>query len=179
MPSRSTSRSMPSKTASLAEAMDDDKITKALASARLKEAKNEGSDPEEVEALEHLLKLYDAEAAAKKAVKEAQAKLDLATLKQYGNLTEDEVKTLVLDDKWHATVARRIAVGGRVHSRSTWSPYPGTRRTLRRDRRCTRRRACKISRRRLRSTCRYGGLNDVMTTLRRPSDWSTQQLVGC
>ena len=84
--------------------MDDDKISKALASARLKEAKREGSDPDEVEALEHLLKLYDAEAAAKKAVKEAQAALDLATLKQYGNLTEDDVKTLVLDDKWQATV---------------------------------------------------------------------------
>ena len=93
----------------LAEAMDDDKISKALASARLKEARKEGSDPEEVDALEHLLKLYDAEAAAKKAVKEAQAALDLATLKQYGNLTEEEVKTLVLDDKWQATVTARIA----------------------------------------------------------------------
>ena len=93
----------------LAEAMDDDKITKALATARLKEAKREGSDPDEIKALEHLIKLYDAEAAAKKAVKEAQAALDLATLKKYGNLTEDDVKALVLDDKWQATIVARIA----------------------------------------------------------------------
>ena len=93
----------------LAEAMDDDKITKAFAGARLRDAKKEGSDPDEVKALEHLLKLYDAESTAKKAVKEAQATLDLATLKQYGNLTEDDVKTVVLGDKWHTTVAGRIA----------------------------------------------------------------------
>ena len=93
----------------LAEAMEDDKITKVLASSRLREAKHEGSDPEEVAALEHLLKLYDAEAAAKKAAREAQAKLDLATLKRYGNLAEDEVKILVLDDKWKGTIIARIA----------------------------------------------------------------------
>jgi type I restriction enzyme M protein len=93
----------------LAEAMDEDKISKALATARLKQAKREGSDPDEVRALEHLIKLYDAETAAKKAVKDAQAALDLATLKKYGDLTEPDVKTLVLDDKWHATISNRIA----------------------------------------------------------------------
>jgi type I restriction enzyme M protein len=92
----------------LAEAMDEDKINKALTSARLKEAEKECSDEEEVDALRHLLKLYETEAAAKKAVKDAQAKLDLATLKQYGSLTKEDVKTLVLDDKWCGTVAGRI-----------------------------------------------------------------------
>ena len=42
---------------------------------------------------EHLIELYNAEAAAKKAVKEAQADLDLATLKKYGDLTEADVKS--------------------------------------------------------------------------------------
>jgi len=93
----------------LAEAMDDDKISKALATARLKDAKKEGSDPDETKALQHLIELYDAEAEAKKAVKEARAELDLAVLKEYGNLTEDDVKSLVLDDKWHATIASRVA----------------------------------------------------------------------
>jgi type I restriction enzyme M protein len=93
----------------LAEAMDEDKISKALVSARLKEAKKEASDQEEVDVLERLLKLYEAEAAAKKAVKEAQAALDLATLKKYGTLTEGDVKTLVLDDKWSTTVTNRVA----------------------------------------------------------------------
>ena len=98
----------------LADAMDDDKISKALATARLKEAKNEGADPDEIKALKHLIKLYDAETEAKKAVKEAQAELDQTVLKEYGNLTEDDVKSLVLDDKWHETVKSRIA--GEVNS---------------------------------------------------------------
>ncbi|MGW3484271.1 type I restriction-modification system subunit M [Rhodococcus indonesiensis] len=93
----------------LAEAMDDDKISKALVSARLKVAKREGSDLEEMKALECLIELYNSEAAAKKAVKDAQADLDLATLKKYGDLTEDGIKQLVFDDKWHATIGSRIA----------------------------------------------------------------------
>jgi type I restriction enzyme M protein len=93
----------------LADAMDDDKITKALAAARLKEAKREGSDPEEIKALRQLIDLYEAEAATKKAVKEAQASLDLSTLKKYGDLTEPQVKQLVLDDKWHGAIATRVA----------------------------------------------------------------------
>lgn len=92
----------------LAGALDDDKISKALVAARLKAIKT-GGDPDEVKALQHATKLYDAEAAAKKAVKDTQAELDLATLKKYGELTEDEIKTLVLDDKWQATVVRRVA----------------------------------------------------------------------
>jgi len=93
----------------LAEAMDDDKISKALATARLKEAKKEGADPDETKALNQLIKLYDAETEAKKAVKEAQAELDQTVLKEYGNTTEDGVKSLVLDEKWHRAVKSRIA----------------------------------------------------------------------
>jgi hypothetical protein len=33
----------------------------------------------------------------------------LATLKQYAKLTEDDIKVLVMDDKWQATVTSRIA----------------------------------------------------------------------
>jgi type I restriction enzyme M protein len=98
----------------LAGAMDDGKITKLLVATRLKVAKWENSDRDEVLALEHLIKLYNAEAAAKKAVKEAQAELDLATLKKYGDLTEIDVKALVLDDKWQNTIADRVA--GEVNS---------------------------------------------------------------
>ncbi|MGC0249821.1 type I restriction-modification system subunit M [Pseudactinotalea sp. Z1748] len=91
----------------LAEAMDDDKITKALVAARLKAIKTDG-DPEEVKALRHATSLYNAEATAKKSVKDAQAELDLATLKKYGDLSETDAQTLVLEDKWHTTIANRI-----------------------------------------------------------------------
>ncbi len=93
----------------LAEAMEDDKISKALAAARLRVAKRSASDPAEVEALEHLIALYSAEAAAKKSAKDAQATLDVSTLEKYGELTVPDVKTLVLDDKWKATITGRIA----------------------------------------------------------------------
>jgi type I restriction enzyme M protein len=92
----------------LAEAMDDNKITKALATARLHDAKQEGSDPEEVHALEHVIELYDAESAAKKAIKAAQTTLDLATLKKYGDLTESDIKTIVLDAKWRTAIVSRV-----------------------------------------------------------------------
>jgi type I restriction enzyme M protein len=93
----------------LADVMDDDKVSKALATARLKEAKREASDHDEIKALQHLIDLYNDEAAAKKAAKEAQAALDLATLKKYGDLAEADVKALVLDDKWARAVTERIA----------------------------------------------------------------------
>jgi type I restriction enzyme M protein len=92
----------------LAEAMEDDKISKALAAARLKQAKYEGSDPDEIKALQHLIDRYNEEAAAKKAAKDAQAALDLATLKKYTDLTEADVQALVLDNKWASTIAARI-----------------------------------------------------------------------
>ena len=93
----------------LAEAVDDGKITKLLATARLRDARRERSDPEEISALRHLITLYTGEADAKRAAKDAQAALDLMTLKKYGDLTEPEIKQLVLDDKWHTTVRTRVA----------------------------------------------------------------------
>jgi type I restriction enzyme M protein len=89
-------------------AADDGKVTKALAGARLKEAKRGDADADEIAALERLIWLFNAESAAKKKAKDAQAALDVATLKKYGDLSEVDVKVLVLDDKWKATVLGRV-----------------------------------------------------------------------
>lgn len=89
----------------LLEAINDkDKITKASIAARTKLA----TDAEEVKALKHATRLFNAEAAAKKAVKEAQEALDLCVFKQYPKLTIDEIKTLIVDDKWLATLKANI-----------------------------------------------------------------------
>ena len=93
----------------LDDATDDGKITKALATARLKEAKKEGTNPDEVEALQHLINLYAHEVSRKKVAKDTQALLNLVTLNRYGDLTEPDIKQLVLDDKWHATIRTRVA----------------------------------------------------------------------
>ncbi len=93
----------------LAEAMDDGKMSSALAKARLKVAKSEGADADELGALDRLIGLYAVEAAAKKSVKLAQENLDAKTLAAYGDLDEVDVQELVLDDKWGATISARVA----------------------------------------------------------------------
>lgn len=92
----------------LADVMENDKISKALVAARLKAVKS-GGDPDEVKALQHATKLYNTEASAKKAARDSQIELNIATLKKYGDLTDANIKALVLEDKWQATVARCIA----------------------------------------------------------------------
>ncbi|MFF9543944.1 N-6 DNA methylase [Streptomyces albidoflavus] len=94
------------------EAVEDDKITKALATARLRVAKHEGTEPDELQALQHVIKLYDAEAAAKKAVKEAAAELNQLALGQYPKLATSDIQSLVIDDKWGGMIHSRI--GGEV-----------------------------------------------------------------
>ncbi|MFF9807686.1 type I restriction-modification system subunit M [Streptomyces coeruleorubidus] len=94
------------------EAVEDDKINKALVQARLRVAKHEGAEPDELQALQRVIKLYEAEAAAKKAVKEATAKLEQLALAQYPKLTTEDVQSLVIDDKWGGTIRGRI--GGEV-----------------------------------------------------------------
>lgn len=83
---------------------DKDKVTKATVTARLKLA----TDPDEKAALKQAINLFDAEADAKKALKEAQEALDLAVFKQYPKLSNDEIKTLIVNDKWLATLESNI-----------------------------------------------------------------------
>ncbi|MDF7351269.1 type I restriction-modification system subunit M [Proteus mirabilis] len=83
---------------------DKDKVTKATVTARLEVA----TDPDEKSALKQVQKLFDNEANAKKALKKAQDALDLAVFKQYPKLSIDEIKTLIVDDKWLATLQSNI-----------------------------------------------------------------------
>ncbi|MEB3826817.1 hypothetical protein [Phormidium sp. CCY1219] len=66
-------------------------------------------DAEQVAVLEQCLELFDLEAEKKKAVKEATDALDKAVFAQYPKLTEDEIKGLVVDDKWQATLEGAIS----------------------------------------------------------------------
>lgn len=92
----------------LAEATNDKgAYTKQLLTAVVKDAKA-SHDAETLACANAALKLVNAEAAAKKATKDAQVALDLATLKKYGELTATDVKMLVLDNKWQKTIAHRV-----------------------------------------------------------------------
>lgn len=85
------------------------KVSKASVAARLKELKGDASAKEEQGVLKQCLNLFDREAEAKKAVRDKQTALDEALFAQYPKLTEDEIKTLVVDDKWQATLRSAIA----------------------------------------------------------------------
>jgi len=101
----------------LAEATNDKgKVTKAGVKERLKAIDGEADGPDDDDgeraALERCLALIDAESDAARAVKEGQALLDHKLLARYGKLTEAEIKTLVVEDKWLASV--RAAIDGEV-----------------------------------------------------------------
>ena len=54
------------------------------------------------------LALLDKQADAKARLKAAQEDLDAKLDAKYPKLTEDEIKTLVVDDKWLATLAAAV-----------------------------------------------------------------------
>ena len=63
---------------------------------------------DEQNALEYCLSLLDAKSKADKAIKESQLDLDTQVLAHYTTLTEDEIKTLVVKDKWVASIQSAI-----------------------------------------------------------------------
>jgi type I restriction enzyme M protein len=65
-------------------------------------------EQDDVLILQQCFKLFEQEETMKKKVKEAQTALDKAVFAQYRKLTEAEIKTLVIDDKWGATLEGRI-----------------------------------------------------------------------
>ncbi len=83
---------------------DKGKLTAASVKARLKAIKNELDADEERQALEHCLALIEREAQAGKKVKAAQKALDAKVQAHYASLSEAELKTLVVDDKWLSTL---------------------------------------------------------------------------
>ena len=90
-----------------------DKVAKPEITARLKELRSErsvGSDgsQEEAAVLQQWLKLTAEEAEHKKALREAEAALDLRAYEKYPQLSVAEIQTLVVDDKWLATLAAAV-----------------------------------------------------------------------
>ena len=75
---------------------------------RLKEIGRDAEDAEERKALEHYAALLDKQADAKSRLKAAQDALEAKIAAKYGKLTEAEIKTLVVDDKWLAQLAADV-----------------------------------------------------------------------
>ncbi len=87
---------------------EKDKLTKASATARLKEIRTDRDAAEERQAVQEYLALIEQEAVVAAKLKAAQDALMEKVLAKYAKLTEDEIKALVVDDKWLATVSAAV-----------------------------------------------------------------------
>ena len=87
---------------------DKGNITKGSLKSRIKEIKDDPDSVEEYEVLEAYLKLVDDESDANKKVKDAIKALDKKVNGKYKALTEDEIKTLVVDMKWIPYIVREV-----------------------------------------------------------------------
>ncbi|HPY31130.1 MAG TPA: type I restriction-modification system subunit M [Verrucomicrobiota bacterium] len=85
-----------------------DKITKASVAARWKEIKGDAEAADERKVLTEYLGLAEKAAATRGKVNDAQDALTAKVAAQYGQLTEDEIKKLVVDDKWLTTLAATV-----------------------------------------------------------------------
>lgn len=93
----------------LEEAQSDaGNVTKGELTRRMKEIKGDPDYAEEYELMKTYKSAYDNEKKAKKAVKEAEKQLDKQVIEKYPKLSEDEVKILVVDDKWLPTIKGQI-----------------------------------------------------------------------
>lgn len=80
------------------------KIPKGAVTERLREIKNDREADDERKILNAYLDLMEKESAASTKLKEAQKSLDHKVAGKYLKLTEDEIKVLVVEDKWLATL---------------------------------------------------------------------------
>ena len=87
---------------------DRGKVTAKGVKDRLREIRGDKDADDERAVLEKLQALFDREAAAGKKLKDAQRAMAARVLMKYGQLTADEVKVLVVDDKWLAVLADRV-----------------------------------------------------------------------
>jgi len=84
------------------------RITKASINVRLKDIVMDPEATEERTLLNRYLGLLEQEVEASRRVKAAQKALDAQVEAKYRMLSEDEVKTLVVDDKWLAQLASDV-----------------------------------------------------------------------
>jgi type I restriction enzyme M protein len=93
----------------LEEVVDEKgKIPKKAAAARLKEIAGDADAADERKALENYATILEKEATAKSRLKESAEALEEKVAARYAKLTETEIKLLVVDDKWLATLAGAV-----------------------------------------------------------------------
>jgi type I restriction enzyme M protein len=93
----------------LADAVTDKgKLTKASVAVRLRDIKGDKDAADEIEVLKSYLALVEDEAAVAAKLGTAQDTLTEKFAARYPKLTEDEIKALVVDDKWIGALAAAV-----------------------------------------------------------------------
>ena len=87
---------------------DKRRITAKALTARLKEIGKDREFADERKVLEEYAALLEKQVDAKTRLKAAQEDLDAKLDAKYPKLTEDDIKTLVVDNKWLATLAAAV-----------------------------------------------------------------------
>ncbi|HGS4675235.1 N-6 DNA methylase [Vibrio paracholerae] len=87
---------------------DKQKITAKTVKARLKEIGKDPDYADERKALQEYAALLDKQTDIKAKLKAAQDDLEAKLDAKYPKLTEDEIKTLVVDDKWTFTMQKTV-----------------------------------------------------------------------
>ena len=81
-----------------------DDLKKATINARIKTIKKDVSAKEELAALQEYMELLDVESNYKKAIKQAETDLDTKLEKKYPKLTLEEIRHLLVEEKWFAAI---------------------------------------------------------------------------
>jgi type I restriction enzyme M protein len=93
----------------LADARNDrDKVTTASAKARLTAIKRDREADEERQLLKEYLALADQESTLKSQAKDQRNTLTEQVAAHYATLTEDDIKALVVDEKWLSTIEAAV-----------------------------------------------------------------------
>jgi type I restriction enzyme M protein len=87
---------------------DKGSITKTTLTAFIKDIKSNPAEKDTLAIANEILKLINREAQLKKDQKEKTIELDALTLKTFNTLTEADVRTLVVDDKWLSGIKASI-----------------------------------------------------------------------
>jgi type I restriction enzyme M protein len=85
-----------------------DKISKADVNARLKELKGDNESHDEQSVLKRWIELTEQESAHKRSMKEHTAALDKLAYEKYPALSMEDVKSLVIEDKWMTRLSHAI-----------------------------------------------------------------------
>lgn len=85
-----------------------DDLRKPVIIARIKAIKEDSSAKDELNVLQEYVKMLDAETDYKRALKQAETDLDTMLENKYPQLTIEEIKHLLIEEKWFASIYNGI-----------------------------------------------------------------------